>query len=164
LIELFPRLSASANAPTDQGNQLGSSKFTVTNDGYLQVSDVMSACFLWRVGEGGFHFTNSLARVVVPPESKLKPTEGYTVPCTGEHMFGTSPPFALKIKNADLAIVAYYRPWPFTFLRNHRLFRFVANVSRDGEVTWEKQPAAALEKDFDNYIQQHEGTFPSQTK
>src|SRR5260370_41046274 len=46
LIELFPRLSASATPPLDLGNQLASSRFTVTNDGYLQVTDVMSACFL----------------------------------------------------------------------------------------------------------------------
>jgi hypothetical protein len=48
LIELFPRLSATATPPLDQGNQLASSKFTVSNDGYLQVTEVMSACFLWK--------------------------------------------------------------------------------------------------------------------
>lgn len=162
LIEMFPRLSAAAGSPLDQGNQLASSKFTVSNDGYWQVSDVMSACYLWKVTEGGFHFTNSMVRVAVPPENTLSPTEGYTVPCVSENMFGVAPPFALKIKQADLAIAVYYRPWPwpFTIVRRHRLFRFVARIGREGEVVWDKQPAADLEPDFDNYIAAHGGTFP----
>jgi hypothetical protein len=92
LIELFPRLSASATPPLDLGNQLASSRFTVTNEGYLQVTDVMSACFLWKVVEGGLHAYGSLARVVMPPENRLRPTEGYTVPCTSENMIATNPP------------------------------------------------------------------------
>jgi len=49
LIELFPRLSASANSPTNPDDPLSSSKFSVANDGYVRVTDVMSACFLWKV-------------------------------------------------------------------------------------------------------------------
>src|SRR5580704_3622287 len=102
LIELFPRLSSSATPPLDLGNQLASSRFTVTNDGYLQVTDVMSACFLWNVVEGGFHAHGSMARVAVPPENRLRPTESYTVPCTSENMITTTPPFILNLKSADL--------------------------------------------------------------
>lgn len=160
LIEMLPRLSASASSPLDQGNQLASSTFTVSNDGYWQVTDVMSACYLWKVEEGSFHFTDSMARVVVPPERTLRPTEGYTVPCVTENMFAVSAPFALKIQRADLAIAVYYRPWPFTILRQHRLFRFVARVGRDGSVIWEKQPAADLEADYENFIRMRGRTFP----
>jgi hypothetical protein len=162
LIEMFPRLSATASSPLDQGNQLASSKFTVSNDGYWQVTDVVSACYLWKVTEGGFHFTDSMARVAVPAGNILSPTEGYTVPCVSENMFAVGPPFALKIKQADLAIAVYYRPWPFTIVRKHRLFRFVARIGREGEVVWDKQPAADLEADFDNNIAAHGGTFPPQ--
>jgi hypothetical protein len=164
LVELFPRLSASATPPLDLSNQLASSRFTVSNDGYTRVTDVVSACFLWNVTEGGFQAHSSLARVVVtPPTMILKPTEGYTVPCMTESMVGTSPPFYLNLKNADLAIVVYHRawPWPFTFYRTRRLFRFVARVGRNGEVAWDKQPTPeSMEHDFDNLIQSRGGTFP----
>jgi len=161
LIPLFPRLFPAATPPLDLGNQLASSRFTMTNDGYLQVTDVGSACFLWRVVEGGFHATASLARVVVPPENRLRPTESYTVPCTSENMIGTSPPFMLPLRQADLAIVVYYRPWPFTLIRRHRLFRFVARISGSGNVVWDKQPTPEqMETDYDAFIQAHGGTFP----
>jgi hypothetical protein len=163
LIELFPRLSASATPPLDLGNQLASSRFTVRNEGYLQVTDVMSACFLWKVAEGGFSATSSMARVVMPPENKLRPAGGLTVPCTSENMIGTNPPYMLNLRYADLAIVVYYRVWPFTFYRTHRLFRFVARIGKNGEVVWDKQPSTeALEQDYDNFIRSGGGTFPPQ--
>lgn len=140
VIVVLPRLSASATPPLDLGNQLASSRFTVTNDGNLQITEVMSACFLWSVKEGSFNATSSLARVVVPPENRLRPAESLTVPCTTENMIGTAPPFRLALKKADLAIVVYYRVWPLTFYRDHKLFRFVARVGQDGAVVWDKQP------------------------
>jgi len=161
LIELFPRLSSSASPPLDLSNQLASSRFTVTNDGYLKVTDVMSSCFLWKLVEGGLTADSSVARVVAPPESTLRPTEGYTVPCTNEQMFGTSAPFWLSLKSADVAIVVYYRAWPFTFYRTHRLFRFVARIGRNGDVVWDKQPTTeALERDYEAYLQIHRRDFP----
>ena len=168
LIPLFPRLSATATPTTNLDDVLGSSKFTVTNDGTLRVTDVMSACFLWKVKMerpgATANFDSSLSRIVSPPETKLSPTEGFTIPCTaeGRPIVGSSAPFAQpRVTHADLAIVAYYRAWPFTFYRDHRLFRFVAHFGQ-GEVTWEKQPAAALEPDFDKFIAAHGGTFPPQ--
>jgi hypothetical protein len=162
LIELFPRLSSSASPPLDLSNQLASSRFTVTNDGYLKVTDVMSSCFLWKLVEGGLTADSSLARVVVPPESTLRPTEGYTVPCTSEQMFGTNAPFWFSLKSADVAIVVYYRAWPFTFYRTHRLFRFVARIGRNGDVVWDKQPTTeGLERDYEAYLRIHRRTFPA---
>jgi hypothetical protein len=169
LIELAPRLSATANSPTDSDDQLSSSKFTVSNDGYLKVTEVMSACFLWKVdlgpsGKPNAYFTSSMARIAQPPESKLAPLEGFTVPCTGNKLVGVSAPYVQPVLNrADLAIVVYYRAWPFTFYRDHRLFRFVAKMGKRNEVVWEKQPAAILEPDFDGFIKTHGGTFPPQS-
>jgi hypothetical protein len=159
LIELFPRLSASGSAPLDPNSQLSSSRFTVTNDGYLPLTDVTSACFLWKVDEGGFHIHSSMARVVQPPESRLGADESFTVPCTSEKMFVT-PGRPLTITQADLAIAVYYRPWPLTFLRLHKLLRLVARIGKQSEVVWDRQPADVLEKDYDMFIQEHGGTFP----
>jgi hypothetical protein len=166
LIELFPRLSATASSPTDLDDPLSSSRFTVSNDGYLKVTDVMSACFMWKVemefgGRPNIHMGRNLARIVQPPESNLSPMEGLTVPCTGNKLMASLSPYVQPvITYANLAIVVYYRAWPFTFYRDHRLFRFVANFGKHGEITWEKQPAAELEQDYNRFIKQHGGTFP----
>ena len=167
LITLFPRLSASASPPTDLNDSLGSTKFTVSNDGYLKITDVVSACFLWNVQMGGFpgptaNLTSGVVKLARPNESRLDPAESFTIPCTneGKPMFDTSEHQGLKLGKADLAIVAYYRVWPFTFYRGHRLFRFVAHVGNQGEVSWEKQPASVLEPDFENWIAIHGGHFP----
>lgn len=166
LVELVPRLSATASPPTNPSDPLSSSQFTVSNDGYLKVTDVMSACFMWKVEMGNGPIPNVrmndiLARIVQPPENKLSPTEGFTVPCTGGRLVGSSPPYMPPmLRRADLAIVVYYRAWPFTFYRDHRLFRFVANIGKNGEITWEKQPSDDLEPDYDAFIKDHGGTFP----
>ena len=76
-------------------------------------------------------------------------------------MIGTNPPFILDLKSADLAIAVYYRVWPFTFYRTHRLFRFVARIGRNGEVVWDKQPTTEeLDKDFERFIESRGGSFP----
>jgi hypothetical protein len=160
LLELFPRLSVSGEPPLDRNNQLGSSRFTVTNDGYIPLTDVMSACFLWKVEEGNVGYYRSLAFIVKPPESKLDADESFTVPCAPNLAGRAGQPLA--ITQADLAMVVYYRPWPFTFLRRHKLLRLVARIGEQGDIIWERQPAAPLEKDFDAYIQAHGGTFPPQ--
>jgi hypothetical protein len=170
LIELFPRLSATGKSPTDPDNPLSSSKFTVNNDGYLKLTDVMSACFIWRVDQGGKsmpveRITNTLAIVVRPPENVLMPTEGFTVPCTANPVVSAPPPYIQPAINlADLAIVVYYRAWPFTFYRGHRLFRFVANIGRHGEISWDKQPADALGAAYDKFLNDRGGSFPPSFK
>jgi len=152
LVVFLPRLSASATPPLDPNNQLASSRFTITNDGYLKVTEVIAACFIWRVKEARDNqITSSLAQVVHPPEGQLQPTEGYTVPCAPE---GTVQPIPLR--SADLALVAYYRPWPCVFLRQHKLFRFVAHIAANGSVTWDKQPTSPeIEAAFDEFMQSH---------
>jgi hypothetical protein len=156
LIELFPRLSAAATPTTNLDDIFGSSKFTVTNDGYLKVTDVVSGCFLWNIeitsGAGSVHQQRDLVTTVSPPAKTLYPTEGFTTPCTSEDHSLIESNRPLRVTEADLAIVVSYRAWPFTFHKGRRFFRFVANFGKQGEVTWEKQPAEGLETDFDKYF------------
>jgi hypothetical protein len=81
----------------------------------------------------------------------LKTGETLTVPCAADaliHNGYTNQVFPLS--RADIAIAFYYRPWPITFLRSHRLFRFVARLGPNGEILgWDKEPASILERDFD---------------
>ena len=153
LIELYPRPTATASLPTDPNDQLSSSGFTITNDGYFQLADVRAACFLWKVQfDRNADVTNSFSRIVSPSEGTLQTNEGLTVPCTTRNFIGVAhgPP---RFTKADLAIVVYYRPYPFTFLRSHKLFRFVARVGNNGNVVaWDKQPSAILEPDFEKFM------------
>lgn len=159
LIELIPRLTATASLPTDPNEQLSSSAFTITNDGYARVTDVSAACFMWKIqlsaGGSTMNIERSFAIVVAPPEKILQTNEGLTVPCTTSSMFGFAAGPA-KVRQADLAIVIYYRPWPFTFLHSHRLLRFVARIGNTGQiVAWDKQPAEELEPDFDSSVEEN---------
>lgn len=154
LVELFPRLSTTATSTTDLDDVLGSSKFAVTNDGYLKVTDVASTCFLWNVKIGGHNMREDLVRIVRPKNLDLEPGETFTVQCTptGNPIIRALPPDdVLRVTKADVAIVVYYRPWPFSFHR-HRLFRFVATFAKNGTVTWEKQPVPPLEKSEFNQL------------
>jgi hypothetical protein len=159
LIELSPRLSAIATAPTSPNDVLGSSTFTISNDGYLKLTGVVASCFLWKVKIDKLaEFGSSMADMFVsPPTSTLRTDEGLTVPCTSEGRARTNIPVHV---DADLAIVVYYRAWPFIFYRDHRLFRFVAHTNQQGEVIWNKQPASPLEPDFEKLSNMHHDEFP----
>jgi hypothetical protein len=52
------------------------------------------------------------------------------------------------VQHADLAIVVTYRPWPFTFIRQRKLFRFVSRRNGDNTVSWDRQPVSVLEDHF----------------
>ena len=92
-------------------------------------------------------------RSVSPPKETLRVSEGLTIPCLWRSVFGKPGGGAASVTKADLAIAIYYRPWPITFLRLHRLFRFVARFNEKGEVVgWDKQPAEPLEKDFEDFM------------
>jgi hypothetical protein len=142
LVELFPRLSAfpspHQSIPT----------FTVSNDGYLKVTDVTSACFLWHVVTQNIVIESSMTQVISPPQRELAPTEGYTVPCEIPSI--RPPP---KFVHIDLAVVIYYRPWPFVMFRAHKLLRFVGSPGADLHSTiWDKQPSSDMERDFENWL------------
>lgn len=114
-----------------------------------------AACFMWKVkyvGAGTADFGSSLSRIVTPPANVLQTEEPLTVPCTRGNLIGSADG-PLVLKQADIAIVTYFRPWPFTFLRCHRLFRFVARFGDDGKfVAWDAEPSIELEPDFDRFV------------
>jgi hypothetical protein len=83
----------------------------------------------------------------------LLPGERHTVPCeTGlaSLLFGRPE----KIDRADLALVVYFRPWPFTLIPLRRLFRFVARRAENGQLIWEPRASSDLQPDFDKFIAQ----------
>jgi hypothetical protein len=152
LIELFPRLSASA---TSQENPL-TPVFNISNDGYLKVSDVTSSCFIWRLATVQHTFVgSSMSRFNSPPQKTLAPTESFPVPC--ELSFT-----GVAFRAVDLAIVVYYRPWPFIFLRLHKLMPFSARSS--GQPTypiWDKHPVTPeLEHDFNEWLRNWGAAYP----
>jgi len=122
--------------------------FTISNDGYLDITHVQAGCYIKSaVVNKGIHIEETLGNDNLPTESTLIPAERYTVPCAIAINIATA-----KIDQADLAIVVYFRPWPLTFLRRHRLFRFVARAGENGQLIWEPQPSAELEPSFDKFI------------
>jgi hypothetical protein len=154
LLQLMPRLTPNASLPTDTVDELSSSRFTITNDGDMRVTDVKATCFMWRVqyGKGVITINSGRYVIVSPPQNTLSVSEGITVPCTQgapiESTLGPQP-----VTQADIGIVIDYRPWPLVFLRSRRIFRFVARFDEKGNiVAWDKQPAYIMEKDFDNAI------------
>jgi hypothetical protein len=144
LLELFPRLSATPIPETD--NQ-AFPYFTVKNDGYLKVTDVSSGCYLWHVApENGAAIISSMTQTTAAPEHKLLGDESYTVPCDVTPLVDH-----LRLAHDDLALVIYYRPWPFTTFQRYKLIRFVGQTAPGlNYMIYEEQPSGDLEKDFEN--------------
>ena len=66
---------------------------------------------------------------------------------------------ASAIKGIDIAVVAYYRPWPFTFLRCRKFFRFEGR--NDGaKLNWYKQPPGDIDQSFDAVMKAMKVEFP----
>jgi hypothetical protein len=166
LVIFLPRLSATQAAPDPASashDELSSSQFVVNNDGQFRLTDVVSACYVGQVDETtanepgpAVHLADWVSIIVRPANSRLLAGESFTVPCTSTRFFG----MPVAVKNADLGIVVYYRPWPLTLLRLHRLFRFVARRGDQGQLIWDKQPSEPLETDFDKWLDQNGGEFP----
>jgi hypothetical protein len=155
---VYPRLTPNASLPTDTEDELSSSRFTITNDGYMRITDVKATCFMWRVqyGKAVITINDGMYVIVSPPQHTLSVSEGFTIPCTQgapiESTLGPQP-----VTQADIGIVIYYRPWPLVFLRSRRIFRFVARFDERGHiVAWDKQPAYTMERDFDHAIKEWE--------
>jgi hypothetical protein len=128
----------------------------VSNDGYLRVTDVKIACFISTLNLGGNIFNFVMSGTGSPPQQVLAPTETYTVPCSpGRYI--SAPTSA--IRHIEIGVVAYYRPWPFTFLRSRKFFRFEGK--NDGtKLNWFKQPPNEIDKQFDEAMRQMGRTFP----
>jgi hypothetical protein len=153
-IELFPRLSPGADLGGDASSALDSSRFAITNDGYFRLTDVTAACFLWRVKIGPQKLNNNFVANIAPREGILKVSEAMTVPCsTPRHFQIVGPSGPMGLTQADLGIVIYYRPWPLTIWRLHRMFRFVARFDDKGKIiAWDRQPAGDMEADFEEAV------------
>lgn len=134
----------SYSPPQDISDPL-STRWTVTNDGYMRLTDVRAICFIWRL-RAGLTMEDSAERGVAAPNPMLPSTEGFTVPCEddGFKIVGGT------LESIDLAIVVYYRPWPFTFLRSRKMFRFVERGS-GSQIFWDKQPSTPMEREFDEF-------------
>jgi hypothetical protein len=156
LIELSPRLSASPNSLGDVKAPLRWS-FSVSNDGYLQITDISAGCFMWKVqgtppSGGSVSVTNALYDIIQPPRL-LIPADRFSLPCAPQLVGSGQPDKPVKFSVLDIAIVTYYRPWPFVFLMRRRFFRFVGHYD-DEFLVWEPQPAdSKLVKDFDDNIE-----------
>src|SRR5882724_2084085 len=115
VIQFRPRPTPGATPPTGL-DELASSRFTITNEGYIKFTDVKAVCFLWdvRFRMNPSSLTNSLENIISPPESILETGETLTVPCTLANPIHHTSGVPFQLRKADLAIVVYYRPWPFT--------------------------------------------------
>jgi hypothetical protein len=141
ILSLIPRLSVTPSSSPNYSNRV---RFTISNDGPLRTSDVRAGCFLWRVQFGnGDVDADYLSPWYLEPE-ELRSPDGWTIDCS---LPGSN------LVSIDLAIVVYYRPWPFTFLRFHKLFRFVGRPTSDLKGTiYDRQPSAPLENDFNELL------------
>jgi hypothetical protein len=140
LIQLFPQLSASASNPLTPGNIVAS--IQVTNEGYTKLTDFKLACYLAEAQIGGMNATDVLSIDTIHIEPEIKSKESYTVPCTS--FDSNLPPNAFQ--KIDIAAIVSYRlwPWPLSYMRGRRVFRFVA-LPGDNGLNWFKQPSAPIE-------------------
>jgi hypothetical protein len=144
LIELFPRLSASYEPPFDITNAVPA--FSIKNEGYFAVNSVEPACFIWKLkSQTGLSFERawSQGNRDMGIVDSLSPTQTTTISCG----IGWQMP-ATTIQEFDLAVIVYFRPWPLTFIRQKKVFRFVAHQGKDGLI-FHKQPPEPLEKDIE---------------
>jgi hypothetical protein len=155
LIELFPLLSASQQSPFLARDQVPS--VSITNDGYFWVTDVKIACFGMNVKIGGATVGFVMSGEGSPPQAILKPTESYTVSCSDGGILISAP--TNSISQMDVGAVVYYRPWPFTFLRCRRFYRFEGR--NDGvKLNWFKEPPNDTDKKFDEFVKHTGMKFP----
>jgi hypothetical protein len=138
LVELFPRPNAAAYPPSDP-NQILNSRFTVSNDGYLQLIDFEAGCFVWKTNNPAVF--DDFADNVATKLKVFRPSDTITVPCADQNYINFR-----NVNAADIAIVITYRPWPFTFLTRMKIFRFVSRKS-GSTIAWDRQPVPVeLEK------------------
>jgi hypothetical protein len=151
-VELFPRLSATPTAPFEVGNQFAS--FQVSNEGYLRITDLRFACFLWSAKIRAIEFKGVFSNIGEVPQ--LGVGDAATIDCKA---IVNEPPQV--ITELDMAIVASYRPWPwpFSILRRRKVFRFTAKPG-NGQMNWYKQPPDDLMAALDAAIQQSNERHP----
>jgi hypothetical protein len=61
-----------------------------------------------------------------------------------------------RLAKLDLAIIVYYRVWPFWFIQKRSLFYFSARPTDDFNGTiFDRQPATQIEKEIDRFEATH---------
>lgn len=145
LIELFPRLSVSPEPPFESQNVVPA--FSIKNDGYFSVSSVEPACFISKMRSKIINMDRSWSarNANMGTTKSLPSTQSVTVSC-GMNL-GLP---ARAIDEMDLAVVVYFRPWPFNFIRKRRIFRFVAHQGRDGLIFHRQMFTDEIEREIDD--------------
>lgn len=115
--------------------------FEIKNDGYLQLTDV-SAMYVVRNAQGpGIGTIRNVSAYVEGngPEKVLSPTQTIT----SKPGINFSVPVS-AVKEIDVGVIIYFRPWPLTFLKSHKIYRFVGHPT-GATLTWYKQPPGDLD-------------------
>lgn len=157
LIELSPRLSAAQMPPFLAKDAIPS--IAISNDGYLQLTDVEAECFAAKmVLAGNNNVYGAMSGSGSPPKKILSPAESFTISCTGHGKTFLDSPISW-ISHIELDAVTYYRPWPFTFLRRRKFFKFVGE--NDGsKINWYKQTPDGLAQEYDELVRESRTALP----
>ena len=77
---------------------------------------------------------------------ELGPTEAMTISC-GIVVIGPIE----GTESIDMGVIINYKPWPLSFVKKRRVFRFVA-IRAGNELNWYDQPSGDLEKALDKFL------------
>lgn len=118
--------------------------FIISNDGYINLVDIDTACYMREMQVSGSTFRNSFYSGYNPRELELKPDESFTVGC-GAVMQNVP---LQEIKQIDLGVVMSYRPWlwPFSYIKRVKVFRFIGRPG-SSTIKWFKQPSSIIDED-----------------
>lgn len=149
LIPLFPSLTAEWVPPYKRTDLVPT--FAVTNDGFLPLTDVILACYIRKFTETS-HKSNIGDLFVTPigRQPSLDRNVPVTVPCGMSIIFSPS-----QVESMDIGILVRFHtwPWPFTYLKKQRVFRFVG--TNDGEkLVWRGQPPNEMLPDLERHLRQ----------
>lgn len=145
LIELSPRLTGASQPPFREEDRIPA--FTVTNDGYLKVTKLRATCFFNQINTTAMTATH-MGFGGMASADELMPGENFSFRCGSNGVNFLAP--VPMIKSMDVAVVLWYRPWPFTFLRSRKFLRF-EGVNTGSKIEWYKQPQGTIEKDYDEF-------------
>jgi hypothetical protein len=146
LILSFGGPTVSLGEPLRPGDIL-TSQVEISNGGLLDLEDVKVIMYQKFVEyENKNTLRDGLAREFSPPSETLARGDTKTVPLL--NLIGGG----MKIRSADVAIIAFYRPAYMPFLRKRRAFRFITATKSDGNPILQKQPAEHILEDYDKMI------------
>jgi len=107
----------------------------------------------------GNHLSNMMAGSGSPIQKVLEPGQTYSVSCGEEKSTFVNAPESL-VSSMTVEAVAIYRPWPFTFFRSRRFFKFLG-TNNGAKLNWYKEPPTdSDERRFDEFIKSFHVPFP----